>query len=86
LRLTSLKDALIADPAHQFFWPVSLQNHGIGIFTETRDIIGIANSEVLLIGIVRLSGDLSRTDAGRRKRVMEGIPAGRDPEREMNSS
>ena len=50
------EDALIADPAYRFFWPVSLQNHGIGIFTETPDILGIANSEVLLIGIFLLSG------------------------------
>jgi membrane-bound metal-dependent hydrolase YbcI (DUF457 family) len=53
-----LEDALIADPAYRFFWPFSLEKSGIGIFTETRDIIGIANSEVLLIGIVLLSGAL----------------------------
>jgi hypothetical protein len=77
------EDALIADPAYRFFWPVALQNSGIGIFTETPDILGIANSEVLLIGILLVSGALSRTDAGRRKRVVEYIPAGGDTEHEM---
>ena len=49
------EDALIADPAYRFFWPFSLENSGIGIMTETRDIFGIANSEVLVIGILLLA-------------------------------
>jgi hypothetical protein len=52
------EDALIADPAYRFFWPFSLQSSGIGIFTETPDILGIANGEVLLFGIILLSGAL----------------------------
>ena len=49
------EDALIADPVYRFFWPFSLQNKGIGIFKEVPDILGIANSEVLLYGIVLLA-------------------------------
>jgi membrane-bound metal-dependent hydrolase YbcI (DUF457 family) len=49
------EDALIADPAYRFFWPFSLQRYGIGIFTETPDVLGIANSEVLLFGFILLS-------------------------------
>ena len=52
------EDTLIADPAYSFFWPFSLEKFGIGIFTETPDILGIANSEVLLIGIIFLAGAL----------------------------
>jgi membrane-bound metal-dependent hydrolase YbcI (DUF457 family) len=52
------EDALIADPAYRFFWPFSLQNSGIGILTEIPDILGIANGEVILVGIVLLSGAL----------------------------
>jgi hypothetical protein len=48
------EDALIADPAYGFFWPLSLQKFGIGIFIERPDIIGIANSEVLLVGFLLL--------------------------------
>jgi membrane-bound metal-dependent hydrolase YbcI (DUF457 family) len=52
------EDALIADPAYSFFWPFSFQDSGIGVLSETRDILGVANSEVLVIGIVLLSGAL----------------------------
>jgi membrane-bound metal-dependent hydrolase YbcI (DUF457 family) len=52
------EDALIADPAYQFFWPFSFQDSGIGVLAETRDILGVANSEVLLIGILLLFGAL----------------------------
>jgi hypothetical protein len=49
------EDAMIADPAYAFFWPVSTQKFGIGIFTETPNLI-IANSEVLLVGLLLLLG------------------------------
>ena len=52
------EDALIANPAYSFFWPVSLQSFGIGIFTETPNILGIGNGEVLLVGFLLLSGSL----------------------------
>ena len=51
-------DALIANPANAFLRSVSLQNSETGIFTGTPDIPGIANSEVLLTGIILLSGAL----------------------------
>jgi hypothetical protein len=52
------EDALVADPAYRFFWPFSFQDSGIGILAVTRDIFGIANSEVLVIGILLLTGAL----------------------------
>lgn len=47
------EDAMIANPAYAFFWPLSSQKFGIGVFTETHDLI-IANSEVLLVGLLVL--------------------------------
>ena len=49
------EDALIDNPAYRFFWPLSSQKFGIGILTETPDLV-IANSEVLLIGLLLLFG------------------------------
>jgi hypothetical protein len=46
------EDALIANPAYSFFWPLSIQKFGIGIFNYSRDWYGIANEEVLIIGII----------------------------------
>jgi hypothetical protein len=46
------EDALIASPAYPFLWPLSYQRFGIGIFNYTRDWYGIANEEVLIIGII----------------------------------
>ena len=46
------EDALIANPAYPFLWPISYQKFGIGIFNYTRDFHGIANKEVLIIGII----------------------------------
>ena len=51
------EDAMIANPAYAFFWPVSAQKFGIGVFTETPDLI-IANSEVLIVGLLLLFGAL----------------------------
>jgi membrane-bound metal-dependent hydrolase YbcI (DUF457 family) len=46
------EDALIANPAYSFFWPVSAQKFGIGIFEYSRNWYGIANKEVLIIGLI----------------------------------
>jgi len=46
------EDALIASPAYPFLWPISMQRFGIGIFNYTRDWYGIANKEVLVIGLI----------------------------------
>ena len=78
-------DAPGANPEYAFLRSVSLQNSETGILTGTPDIPGIANS--LLTGIILLSGALFcvRT-LNRKKRVVEHIPAERDPENEMNFS
>jgi hypothetical protein len=52
------EDAMIADPAYRFFWPLSSQKFGIGILSETPHDLMIGNSEVLLIGIILLFGAL----------------------------
>ena len=49
------EDALIADPAYAFLWPVTTQKFGIGIMQETRNLFGIASTTVLLIGIILLA-------------------------------
>jgi hypothetical protein len=46
------EDALIASPAYPFLWPLSMQKFGIGIFNYTRDWYGIADKEVLLVGLI----------------------------------
>ena len=46
------EDALVFNPAYPFFWPLSIQKFGIGIFNYTRDWHGIANEETLIIGII----------------------------------
>jgi hypothetical protein len=56
------EDALIANPAYPFLWPFSLQTFGIGIFNYTLDWHGIANTEVLQVGLVLvLSAAMLRT-------------------------
>jgi len=46
------EDALVANPAYPFLLPLSYQRFGIGIFNYTRDWYGIADKEVLIIGII----------------------------------
>jgi len=46
------EDALIANPAYPFLWPLSYQRFGIGIFNYTRDWYGIADKEVLIVGLI----------------------------------
>ena len=51
-----IEDALVYNPAYTFFWPITRQTFGLGIMEETRNIFGIANATVLLIGIILLAG------------------------------
>ncbi|HYN44810.1 MAG TPA: metal-dependent hydrolase [Candidatus Limnocylindrales bacterium] len=44
------EDALIANPAYAFFWPLSTQKFGIGLFDYMPDLF-IADSSVLLTGL-----------------------------------
>jgi membrane-bound metal-dependent hydrolase YbcI (DUF457 family) len=46
------EDALVFNPGYAFFWPLSMQRFGIGIFNSSRDWYGIANEETLIIGII----------------------------------
>lgn len=50
------EDALVFNPGYRFFWPISDQIYGIGIlgysYNNSKDLYGIANTEVLIIGII----------------------------------
>ncbi len=46
------EDALVFNPAYRFFWPISAQTFGIGIFEYNRNWYGIADKEVLIIGLI----------------------------------
>jgi len=46
------EDALVAKSAYPFLWPFSMERFGIGIFNYSRDWYGVANTEVLLVGVV----------------------------------
>lgn len=55
------EDALVWDQIYRFLWPLSSQVFGLGLLPNmineenyTRDFFGIANSEVLIIGMVLL--------------------------------
>jgi len=47
-----VEDALVYNPAYAFFWPISDQKYGIGLFDYSRDFYGIADPEVLIIGLI----------------------------------
>jgi hypothetical protein len=46
------EDALVFNPAYSFFWPISSQIFGIGLFEYNQDWYGIADKEVLIIGLI----------------------------------
>ena len=45
------EDALVFNPAYRFLWPISAQQFGFGVLQYTPDLYGIADTEVLLIGV-----------------------------------
>lgn len=45
------EDALVYNPGYTFFWPISNQRFGIGIIGYNPTLYGIADMEVLFIGI-----------------------------------
>ena len=49
------EDALVYNPAAAFFWPLSSQETGLGWLPNARNFLGIANTEVLLIGLILLA-------------------------------
>ncbi len=46
------EDALVFDPAYSFFWPITSQEFGIGLFHYSADLFGIADSWVLMVGLI----------------------------------
>lgn len=48
------EDALIANPAYSFFWPLSAKKYGIGIIEYKADWYCIANTDVLITGVILL--------------------------------
>jgi hypothetical protein len=48
------EDALIANPAYPFLYPLTTHRFGIGFFNYRADILGIADKEVLISGIALL--------------------------------
>ena len=46
------EDALVFDPAYSFFWPITSQKFGIGLFDYSTNLYGMADSGVLLVGLI----------------------------------
>jgi membrane-bound metal-dependent hydrolase YbcI (DUF457 family) len=46
------EDALVFNLGYSFFWPLSAQTFGIGMVEYSYDWYGIANTEVLIIGLI----------------------------------
>ncbi len=46
------EDALVFNPGYAFFWPLLSQKFGIGIVEYKPDWYGIANTEVLIVGLI----------------------------------
>ncbi|MDO9550193.1 MAG: metal-dependent hydrolase [Methanoregula sp.] len=49
------EDMLVYNQASAIFWPFSSQEVGFGLLPHTRDFLGVANTEVLAIGMVLLA-------------------------------
>ncbi len=45
------EDAIVANPAYPFLYPLTVRRFGIGFFDYHPDILGIADREVLLVGL-----------------------------------
>jgi len=46
------EDALVFNPAYSFFWPIASQEFHIGLFHYSADLYGIADSGVLMVGLI----------------------------------
>ncbi|NJD54598.1 MAG: hypothetical protein FIB07_17270 [Candidatus Methanoperedens sp.] len=46
------EDALVFKPFYAFFWPISGQKFGIGLLDYKPDFYGIANMDVLIVGVI----------------------------------
>ncbi len=49
-----LEDAVVYNPGYRFFWPISDKIYGIGLlkYDENIDFYGIANTDVLIVGVI----------------------------------
>ena len=45
-------DALVFNPAYAFFWPLSAEKFGIGLFEYNPTLYGIADPGILIIGLI----------------------------------
>ncbi len=48
------EDALVFKPFYTFFWPLSEQKFGIGLLDYKPDLYGIANTDVLIVGVISI--------------------------------
>jgi hypothetical protein len=46
------EDALVFNPAYSFIWPITSREFGIGLFHYSADLYGIADSGVLMVGLI----------------------------------
>lgn len=46
------EDAIVANPAYPFLYPLTVHRFGIGLFSYHADLWGIADREVLIMGVV----------------------------------
>jgi membrane-bound metal-dependent hydrolase YbcI (DUF457 family) len=46
------EDALVFDPAYSFFWPITSREFGIGMFHYSANFYGIADSGILMLGLI----------------------------------
>jgi hypothetical protein len=69
------EDALVYNPGYPFLWPVIPQKLGIGLLEYSRDFYGIANTEVLILGMALvIIAILIRTSYEGKKWIRYYIP------------
>ena len=47
-----LEDALVFSQGYRMLWPLSFQKFGIGVFKYKADLYGVADKEVLAVGLI----------------------------------
>jgi hypothetical protein len=69
------EDALVYTQGYPFLWPITSQKLGIGLLESSRDFYGIANTEVLVMGIVLVViAALIRTSVEGKEWIRNYIP------------
>jgi membrane-bound metal-dependent hydrolase YbcI (DUF457 family) len=68
------EDALVYNPAYEFFWPFSNKLYDIGLIKYNTDLYGFADKDVLIIGIglVFLSIIINIIIRGTNKNILNG--------------